>query len=58
MGSAPPLVADSIVWAKLRALADGAEIASGRLWGVTTPIRAIRGGQLRHHARNKLTVAR
>ena len=32
VGSAPPLVADSIVWAKLQALADGAEIASGRLW--------------------------
>jgi 5-methyltetrahydropteroyltriglutamate--homocysteine methyltransferase len=28
-----PKVADSIVWTKLRALADGAEIASKRLWG-------------------------
>jgi len=28
-----PKVADSIVWAKLRALADGAAIASERLWG-------------------------
>ena len=28
-----PMVADSIVWAKLRALHDGAEIASKRLWG-------------------------
>jgi 5-methyltetrahydropteroyltriglutamate--homocysteine methyltransferase len=28
-----PVVADSIVWAKLRALSEGAEIASGRLWG-------------------------
>jgi hypothetical protein len=27
------MVADSIVWAKLQALADGAEIATGRLWG-------------------------
>ena len=33
VGSAPPTVVDSIVWAKLHALADGAEIASGRLWG-------------------------
>jgi len=33
VGSAPPMVVDSIVWAKLHALADGAEIASGRLWG-------------------------
>ena len=28
-----PMVADSIVWAKLRALAEGAAIASERLWG-------------------------
>ncbi len=28
-----PMVADSIVWAKLAALAQGAAIASGRLWG-------------------------
>lgn len=28
-----PTVADSIVWAKLRALAEGAAIASKRLWG-------------------------
>jgi 5-methyltetrahydropteroyltriglutamate--homocysteine methyltransferase len=28
-----PAVADSIVWAKLRALSDGAAIASRRLWG-------------------------
>jgi len=28
-----PMVADSIVWAKLRALSEGAAIASGRLWG-------------------------
>jgi 5-methyltetrahydropteroyltriglutamate--homocysteine methyltransferase len=28
-----PMVADSIVWAKLRALAEGAMIASKRLWG-------------------------
>ena len=28
-----PMVADSIVWAKLRALREGAEIASKRLWG-------------------------
>jgi 5-methyltetrahydropteroyltriglutamate--homocysteine methyltransferase len=28
-----PIVADSIVWAKLRALSEGAEIASRRLWG-------------------------
>jgi 5-methyltetrahydropteroyltriglutamate--homocysteine methyltransferase len=28
-----PMVADSIVWAKLRALSDGAAIASTRLWG-------------------------
>jgi 5-methyltetrahydropteroyltriglutamate--homocysteine methyltransferase len=27
-----PMVADSIVWAKLRALSEGAEIASKRLW--------------------------
>jgi 5-methyltetrahydropteroyltriglutamate--homocysteine methyltransferase len=33
VGSGPPRVADSIVWAKLQALTDGAEIASGRLWG-------------------------
>jgi hypothetical protein len=26
-------VTDSIVWAKLRALSDGAAIASKRLWG-------------------------
>jgi 5-methyltetrahydropteroyltriglutamate--homocysteine methyltransferase len=28
-----PTVADSIVWAKLRALGEGAAIASRRLWG-------------------------
>jgi 5-methyltetrahydropteroyltriglutamate--homocysteine methyltransferase len=28
-----PVVADSIVWAKLKALSEGAAIASGRLWG-------------------------
>jgi 5-methyltetrahydropteroyltriglutamate--homocysteine methyltransferase len=28
-----PIVADSIVWAKLRALAEGAQIASNKLWG-------------------------
>jgi 5-methyltetrahydropteroyltriglutamate--homocysteine methyltransferase len=28
-----PIVADSIVWAKLRALSEGAAIASQRLWG-------------------------
>jgi 5-methyltetrahydropteroyltriglutamate--homocysteine methyltransferase len=28
-----PIVADSIVWAKLKSLAEGAAIASGRLWG-------------------------
>ena len=28
-----PVVADSIVWAKLRALSEGAEIASKKLWG-------------------------
>ena len=28
-----PIVADSIVWAKFRALSEGAEIASKRLWG-------------------------
>jgi len=27
------MVADSIVWAKLRALSEGAAIASQRLWG-------------------------
>jgi len=30
---AEPMVADSIVWAKLRALSDGAALASRRLWG-------------------------
>ena len=30
---AEPIVADSIVWAKLRALSDGAAIASRQLWG-------------------------
>ena len=30
---AEPIVTDSIVWAKLRALSDGAAIASKRLWG-------------------------
>ena len=30
---ADPMVADSIVWAKLRALSEGAAIANGRLWG-------------------------
>jgi 5-methyltetrahydropteroyltriglutamate--homocysteine methyltransferase len=28
-----PIVADSIVWAKLKALSDGAQLASKRLWG-------------------------
>ncbi|MBX9844905.1 MAG: cobalamin-independent methionine synthase II family protein [Xanthobacteraceae bacterium] len=28
-----PIVADSIVWAKLKALSEGAAIATGRLWG-------------------------
>ena len=28
-----PMVADSIVWAKLRALSEGAALASNRLWG-------------------------
>jgi 5-methyltetrahydropteroyltriglutamate--homocysteine methyltransferase len=28
-----PMVADSIVWSKLRALSEGAEIASKKLWG-------------------------
>ncbi len=28
-----PIVADSIVWAKLKALSEGAEIASKKLWG-------------------------
>ncbi len=28
-----PAVADSIVWAKLRALSEGAAIASKQLWG-------------------------
>jgi 5-methyltetrahydropteroyltriglutamate--homocysteine methyltransferase len=28
-----PIVADSIVWAKLRALSEGAQIASSKLWG-------------------------
>ena len=28
-----PIVADSIVWAKLKALSEGAAIASQRLWG-------------------------
>ena len=27
-----PMVADSVVWAKLAALSEGAEIASKRLW--------------------------
>ncbi|MBN8937261.1 MAG: epoxyalkane--coenzyme M transferase, partial [Rhizobiales bacterium] len=31
-----PIVADSIVWAKLRALSEGAAIASRRLWGSKT----------------------
>ncbi|HEX8826570.1 MAG TPA: cobalamin-independent methionine synthase II family protein [Xanthobacteraceae bacterium] len=30
---AEPMVADSIVWAKLRALSDGAALASKKLWG-------------------------
>ncbi|HWB50248.1 MAG TPA: cobalamin-independent methionine synthase II family protein [Stellaceae bacterium] len=30
--TAPPIVAPSIVWAKFRALAEGARIASARLW--------------------------
>jgi 5-methyltetrahydropteroyltriglutamate--homocysteine methyltransferase len=28
-----PMVADSIVWAKLKALREGADIATQRLWG-------------------------
>ena len=28
-----PIVADSIVWAKLKSLSEGATIASSRLWG-------------------------
>jgi 5-methyltetrahydropteroyltriglutamate--homocysteine methyltransferase len=32
-----PMVADSIVWSKLRALSEGAEIASRRLWGGRRP---------------------
>ncbi len=32
-----PMVADSIVWAKLRALGEGAEIASKRLWDGRRP---------------------
>ena len=28
-----PMVVDSIVWAKLKALGEGAAIASKRLWG-------------------------
>jgi 5-methyltetrahydropteroyltriglutamate--homocysteine methyltransferase len=30
---ADPMIADSIVWAKLKSLAEGAQIASTRLWG-------------------------
>jgi 5-methyltetrahydropteroyltriglutamate--homocysteine methyltransferase len=30
---AEPMVADSVVWAKLAALSEGAAIASGKLWG-------------------------
>ena len=30
---AAPMVADSIVWAKLAALSEGAAIASAKLWG-------------------------
>jgi len=33
--TAPPIVAPSIVWAKFKALAEGAAIASRRLWGRT-----------------------
>jgi 5-methyltetrahydropteroyltriglutamate--homocysteine methyltransferase len=33
VSSGPPMVADSIVWSKFRALAEGAKIASSRLWG-------------------------
>ena len=33
--TAPPIVAPSIVWAKFKALAEGAAIASRRLWGGT-----------------------
>jgi 5-methyltetrahydropteroyltriglutamate--homocysteine methyltransferase len=33
ISSGPPMVADSVVWSKFRALAEGARIASGRLWG-------------------------
>jgi 5-methyltetrahydropteroyltriglutamate--homocysteine methyltransferase len=32
---AEPMVADSIVWVKLRALSEGAAIASKRLWGAS-----------------------
>jgi hypothetical protein len=31
------MVAESIVWAKLRALSEGAAIASKRLWGSIAP---------------------
>jgi len=30
--TAPPIVAPSIVWAKFQALAEGARLASARLW--------------------------
>ena len=33
VSAGPPIVADSIVWAKFKALAEGAEIASRKLWG-------------------------
>jgi 5-methyltetrahydropteroyltriglutamate--homocysteine methyltransferase len=37
---AEPTVVDSIVWAKLRALSEGAAIASKALWGAKARIRA------------------
>ena len=33
VASGTPMVAPSVVWAKFRALAEGAAIASKRLWG-------------------------
>ena len=33
VSSGAPMVADSVVWSKFRALAEGAKIASARLWG-------------------------
>src|SRR5438477_604476 len=36
--TAPPIVAPSIVWAKFKALAEGARIASERLWRSERPL--------------------